>query len=918
MNFAPFLGNIDSNAIEQMYQQYKQDPASVDLPWQKFFEGFELGQSGAQGGHEGGTTDANSMMIRKEKAVSELIAEYRNRGHLFAKTNPIRARRRYSPTITLDRFGLAQEDLNTKFHAGESIQVGYATLQEIIDTLNATYQGTIGCEYNNIQDPLAVDWLRQAIEKNQNRPSFSKDQKLRILKSLCHAVTFEQFIHSRFIGQKRFSLEGIESLIPALAAVIDKGAESGVKEYILGMAHRGRLNVLANVFQKDFHVIFSEFESKGYEDKKFTGDVKYHLGYSINVESISGKEVHLNLIPNPSHLETVNPVVAGVTRAKLDRRYDGNEDSIVPILIHGDASISGQGIIYELIQMSNLPGYSFGGTVHIVANNQLGFTTNYQEGRSSTYCTDIAKITHSPVFHVNADDIEAVVHTAIMAIEFRQKFKRDVFIDILGYRKYGHNEGDDPSLTQPILYSKIKDHPNVFEIYSNQLIAAGVCTQADSDKLKEEFWQLLESQLEKSKGNKKTPLTSFLKGDWSNIKIFDDASKEKQIKTGISLKALKEIVTSTTQLPEDTPFIKKIMAIQNGRRTDALEKNKVDWANAETIAFGSLLLEKYNLRFSGQDILRGTFSQRHIMFRSENELLDYFPLRNLSKEQGRFSAYNSLLSEYAVLGFEYGYAFASPDTLTLWEAQFGDFANGAQIIIDQFIASSETKWQRMSGIVLLLPHGQEGQGPEHSSARIERFLQLAAEDNMFVANVSTPANYFHVLRRHLKVEYRKPLVLFTPKSLLRHPDCVSTLDDMAEGTYFKLIIDDEQADPKNVDHLIICSGKIYYELNKYRLEHKIKNFAILRLEQFHPFPTETLLKTIKAYGKINDITWVQEEPENQGPLQFIEWNWPTELPELKYISRPEFASTASGFSKRFHEEQDEIITRAFEAAAKKK
>lgn len=911
MNQASFLGNIDTNAMEGLYKSYLADKNSVDIKWQKFFEGFDFANSqiGANLVEEPNKNEFQNY-LSKEFAVQKLVQEYRDRGHLFARTNPVRRRRTYSPTITIDRFGLTSQDLNTVFKAGESLGLKDATLKEIIDYLDATYCGSIGCEFNVI-NPNNVDWLTNRIEYNRNQPAFSKKQKLKIFETLTKAVLFEQFIHTRFIGQKRFSLEGLESLIPALQTVIEYVAGQGVKEFVIGMAHRGRLNVLANIFQKEYDKIFSEFEAKGYEDSSFVGDVKYHLGYSSDIVLENDSKIHLNIIPNPSHLEAVNPVVFGVTRGKLDKRYQSNQKHIVSVLIHGDSSIAGQGIIYEQMQMSQLPAYSAGGTVHIVINNQLGFTTNYTEARSSTYCTDVAKIGNCPVFHVNADDIEAVVHTTLIALDFRQKFNRDVFIDILGYRRHGHNEGDDPKFTQPILYGLIEKHPNALDIYSKKLLQEEVLSEKHQTEIKNNFLDLLDKKLEDAKKINNTPMYSYLKGDWESIRRENKGEIYTAPTSGVKKETLDLIIDKLTTLPTTTTFSNKIHTLLLNKKKAYYEKDKIDWATAEALAFGSLLLEKYHIRFSGQDVVRGTFSHRHSMLRSQDESIDYYPLKNLSDEQGKFMIFNSILSEYAVLGFEYGYALTRPDTLTLWEAQFGDFTNGAQIIIDQFIVAAETKWQRMNGIVLLLPHGQEGQGPEHSSARIERFLQMCAKDNIIVTNVSTPANYFHLLRRQMLNSFRKPLVVFTPKSLLRHPECINGKIDFIKNTSFQDIIDDDIKNKNEIEKILLCSGKIYYELLKYRQDHKIKNTAICRIEQLYPFDSNQLNKTIDQYKKVKKITWVQEEPARQGAMMFVDVFWQNRKKPLDFVSRDELSSTAPGFLATYIKEQAELIQKAF-------
>ena len=921
MNKVSYLGNAEPSAIEDLYTQYQKNPASVDLQWQKFFEGFEFGQNQApkqtseQASLPQKQISKNGQLenqIEKEAAVLELINEYRSRGHLFAKTNPIRKRRSYNPPITLERFQLQESDLNTPFQAAKSVGFKEAvSLQKIIEQMEQTYCSKIGCEFNYVRNPSILKWLTDRMESTGNHPNFNKKTKIRILDTLLKAVHFEQFLHSRFVGQKRFSLEGLEALIPAIQTVIDFGATQGIKEFVMGMAHRGRLNLLGNIFQKDYENIFSEFEGKGYKDNQFGGDVKYHMGHSTDCVLEGGQKVHLNIIPNPSHLEAVNPVVAGVTRAKLDQRHKGDQKKIAPILIHGDASIAGQGVIYEQIQMSQLESYAVGGTIHIITNNQIGFTTNYTEARSSTYCSDIAKTILSPVFHVNADDIEMVVYSVLLALEFRQIFQKDVFIDILGYRKYGHNEGDDPSLTQPILYKLIAQHPNALQIYAEELKKAGHLTEEELGAKETEFRALLDQKLEKARLKDSTPMESFLEGDWKGIRLAKSEEIFTPPKTGVEKNTLKEITEAITILPSGYEYSKKIHTLMRDRNRLILEKNTMDWAMGEALAFGTLLKEGFPIRFSGEDCLRGTFSHRHAMLRSEDEKLDYYPLKNIAPNQARFEIYNSILSEYAVLGFEYGYALSSPQALTLWEAQYGDFANGAQIIIDQFLSCAETKWQRLNGLVLLLPHGFEGQGSEHSSARVERYLQLSAEENMFVTMPSTPANFFHLLRRQVKASFRKPLVVFTPKSMLRNPLCRSNLDEIDVGTNFQAVLEDKEVEKKNIKKIILCAGKVYYDLWEERKKRNLNTVALLRLEQFYPFPKELLEEILASYPKEAQLLWVQEEPENQGALSFLFRIWKNPSRKWSFVSRRASATTATGFIQKHKVELANLLEEAF-------
>ena len=751
------------------------------------------------------------------------------------------------------------------------------------------------------------------MESSRNHPNFTAKEKRYLLNKLNQAVVFENFLHSKYVGQKRFSLSGGETLIPALDAIIEKGSQLGVSEFVIGMAHRGRLNVLANILGKSYEDIFAEFQGAAFESALFAGDVKYHLGYSNNRTTLNGKQVHLSVVPNPSHLEAANPVVEGVVRAKIDKRFGGDVDKIVPILIHGDAAIAAQGIVYEVAQMSQLEGYHTGGTIHLVINNQVGFTTNYLDGRSSTYCTDVAKVIQAPVFHVNGDDVEAVVHAIVMAMEYRQKFHSDVFIDILGYRKYGHNEADEPRFTQPKLYDAIAKHKDPREIYSDHLLKAGDIENGISQEMESEFQDQLQLRLEEAKEKLKTSDISTFKVDWHGFRKPGDDDFEKSPDTSVPAKKLKSIAEKIFVLPENRKIFRKIKKLYKEREDRFQEGKSLDWAIGEALAFASILDEGFPIRLSGQDCERGTFSHRHAVLLDLDTEEEYIPLNTIHSQQGKFTIYNSLLSEYGVLGFEYGYASAHPRGLTLWEAQFGDFANGAQIIFDQFISCAEAKWKRYNGLVMLLPHGYEGQGPEHSSARIERYLTLCAHNNMFVVNCSTPASLFHVLRRQVKVNYRIPMVIFTPKSLLRHPACVSPVKDFTSGG-FKEVLDDPAANPKKVKRLLLCSGKIYYDLLERKLENKREDVAIIRLEQLYPLPQKQLQAITDKYTKAERFFWVQEEPENMGAWTFIRRKLKFIKPDL--ISRNESASPATGFHKYHQAEQAEIIDLAFDENSK--
>ena len=902
-----FLGNGDIGNFDHLFEQFRQDPESVDKSWRQFFEGFEFAEANYDPeGIDGAIPEA----FQKEVNVLNLIGAYRQRGHLFAKTNPIRPRRMHEQPILLENFNLSEGDFETVFQAGRRIGLGPATLRKIIDFLGETYCGSIGAEYKYVRTPHIVDWIQSRVEQNRNHTIFNKEEKKHIYEKLMRAVDFEAFLHTKFVGQKRFSLEGAEAIIPALETLVEEGAALGVKEFVIGMAHRGRLNVLANILNKNYENIFVEFEGKSFGDSHFEGDVKYHMGYSSDRIAHNGEKVHLSLAPNPSHLEAVNPVVEGMARAKIEKRYSGDEKKLVPILIHGDASIAGQGIIYEVLQMSQLEGYKTGGTVHVVLNNQVGFTTDYIESRSSTYCTDIAKTTLSPVFHVNGDDIEAVVHTIEMALEFRQQFHRDVFVDILAYRKHGHNEGDEPRFTQPTLYKLIGKHPNPKLIYRNRLIDEGTYSGAELDEIDRNFREQMNSSLKLSHKREQLEPTSFFEGDWQGLRLAQQEEHQKSPDTGVNRPKLQELAKKLTALPDDWKIFPKIRNLYKNRSKMVNEREILDWGMGEQLAYASLLDEGTGIRISGQDVRRGTFSHRHAVVVEEDDT-KHVPLMHLSDSQGLLSIYNSHLSEYGVLGFEYGYAVSSPKDLVIWEAQFGDFANGAQIIIDQFIASAETKWQRMNGLVLQLPHGYEGQGPEHSSARIERFMTLCADNNMYILNCTTPANLFHALRRQTARPFRKPLVIFTPKSLLRHPKCVSSLNDFGKGTFFQEVIDDNFADPAKVKRVLFCNGKIYYDLvEKQQLEER-KDVAVVRLEQLYPIATDQIKEVRNRYPQTKECFWVQEEPENMGAAGFVMRKFPDLGCSIKLVSRKGSSSPSTGFSVMHKKQQEELIHQAF-------
>ena len=894
-----FLNSIDIDYIDELHQRYLVDKRLVEPSWRSFFDGYEFSKFNYQ------EVDEIPTNVLKEFRVINLINAYRSRGHLFTKTNPVRERRKYHPTLEIKNFGLDQEDLLTVFQASEQVGLEPCSLNDIIIHLEATYCESIGIEYQYIRHPERVEWIRKNIEL-KNRPQFSKDQKKHILHKLNQATVFEQFLQKKFVGQKRFSIEGAESLIPALDVLIENGSNLGLKEFVVGMAHRGRLNVLANIFNKTYDKIFSEFEGKEYDEEVlFDGDVKYHLGITSEVMTDSGYNVKITLSPNPSHLEAVDPVVEGITRSKIDHELGGDEKKILPILIHGDAAIAGQGVVYEVVQMAQLKGYRTGGSLHIVINNQVGFTTNYLDARSSTYCTDIAKSTLCPVFHVNGDDIEAVVQTLDIALRYRQEYSRDVFVDLLCYRKYGHNEGDEPKFTQPKLYKIIANHPNPREIYLKKLVDENVVNIEEGNQMEKEFDDMLQERLDDAKQIEKAKITNFLEEVWTDFRKSKRNDFENSPPTGVEKSKLLLLAKKMNSLPEGKKYFRKIVKLFDDR-LKMIESDKLDWAMGELLAYATLLDEGKSIRISGQDVERGTFSHRHAIVKTEDDEEEIVPLNLLNDHQGKFEIYNSLLSEYAVLGFDYGYAFNTPNGLTIWEAQFGDFFNGAQIIIDQFLSAAEDKWGTPNGLVMLLPHGYEGMGSEHSSARIERFLQLCAEENFQVANCTNPANYFHLLRRQIARPFRKPLVVFTPKKLLRYNRAVSSIQEMSSGS-FQEVIDDSLATPSKINQVVLCSGKFYYDLVEHYETLDKANIAFVRLEQLYPYP-ETQLKSIfNKYGKDCKYVWAQEEPLNMGPWSYILRKW--EYSKIVCFSREESGSPASGSPKVFERRQQEIINK---------
>lgn len=904
MDNLPFAGNIDPVVIEELYQQYLSDPESVEKEWINFFRGFELAQTNFK-------STIASAIIDKEFEVIKLIDAYRRRGHLFTQTNPVRVRRAYQPNLELKNFNLSEKDLNTEFNAGKTIGLGKTKLKTIISSLENTYCSSIGTEFMYIRTPDKVEWMQNKLESNQNKTEFNKTEKLHFYEHLVKAVGFEKFIHKKFIGQKRFSLEGGEAIVPALDSIIEKGAELGIKEFVIGMAHRGRLNVLANILQKPYRDIFTEYNGDHYHEEISLGDVKYHLGYDNTVQTDQGHDVKISLMPNPSHLETVSAVAQGLAKAKIIHTYEEDYNKVAPIIIHGDAAISAQGIVYETAQMSMLDGYKTGGSIHLVINNQVGFTTNYLEGRSSTYSTDVSKITKSPAFHVNGDDVEALIHTINLALEYRQKFHTDVYIDILSYRKYGHNEGDEPRFTQPTLYKTISKHLSVDQIYSNQLIEEGNLNIEEKKAIDRQFNDQLELEFEASKKTSEVKIKKFLSDKWASIPYPTEDIFDKTYNTALTPKQFESTFKQITHLPEDKSFFKKIVKL-NKDRIKMLENDKMDWAIGELMAYASLLEEEHPVRISGQDSERGTFSHRHAALVIEDTDEKYIPLKNLSKTQARFDIHNSLLSEYGVLGFEYGYTLNTPNALTIWEAQFGDFYNVAQVVVDQYISSAEEKWGLLSGLVMMLPHGFEGQGPEHSSARMERFLNLAANHNMRIVQPSTPANMFHLLRLQVKQKTRVPSVVFTPKSLLRHPECVSSKADFTEGQ-FQTIIDDDNTEADKVTRIVFCSGKVYYELLKRKNELAATDMAIVRVEQLFPYPGFEIKAILDKYKNALLHLFVQEEPENMGAWQFFKYHFNKYYPKehIEPVTRIPSGSPAVGLNKLHQIGQDEILQKVF-------
>ncbi|WP_109694045.1 2-oxoglutarate dehydrogenase E1 component [Chitinophaga deserti] len=908
-----FVTNSHPAYIESLYNSYREDPASVDPDWIKFFEGFDFAVSNANGKAGAAATGTTALgvsneQLTKELAAYRLIQAYRKKGHLIAKTNPIRERKDRHANLDLAHFGLSDADLKTEFYAGQIIGIGKAPLEKIVQHVKEIYAGKVGIEFTYINDLKKIEWLQKEMETTLRAP-LKAEQKKRILGKLNQGVMFEQFLHTKYIGQKRFSLEGGETTIPALDAMINTAAEYGVKEAVIGMAHRGRLNVLANILGKTYEQIFSEFEGTAVPDTTMgSGDVKYHLGFRASIQTPNGKEVNVQLTPNPSHLEVVDPVVVGFARSKADVIYNSDYDQILPILLHGDAAIAGQGVVYEVAQMSKLRGYYTGGTMHFVINNQIGFTTDFEDARSSDYCTSVASIVQAPVFHVNGDDVEATVKVAEIATRYRQEFNSDIYIDMVCYRKHGHNEGDDPKFTQPKLYEAIEKHANPREIYSKQLIANGDVDAALATEMEKSFWKDLQERLDNVKQHPIPYKYQQPEVWWQELRKSTPEDFVKSPDTAISKEELEKLFADIMAIPDGFKQLRKIEKLLKDKQKLFAEQGLLDWSSGELLAYASILGAGKDVRLSGQDVKRGTFSHRHAVLRSEETDEEYSRLSRIGENQGKFRIYNSLLSEFAVLGFEYGYSIANPNALTIWEAQFGDFMNGAQTLIDQFITSAETKWQKQSGLVMLLPHGYEGQGPEHSSARLERFLQQCAEYNIFITNCTTSASFFHALRRQLALPFRKPMINFSPKANLRHVRSYSPATDFTQGGFKEVLDDPFITDPSKVKKVLICTGKMYFDLSEKQMKDDRKDVAVVRLEQLYPLPIAQL-EAIQSKYKGATWFWVQEEPLNMGAASFLQMN----LKQFNYgvISRNPSAATATGYGKVHAQEQQEIIDTAF-------
>lgn len=929
-----FLNAANTQFFADLYDQYLENPDSVEASWRAFFQGFDFAREsyGDDFFQESVPQEVSTVTapvassvastpqaapvpvsgkIEKELQVLNLIKAYQRQGHLLAQIDPLKERKAPQVSLSLEKFGLSQADLSTVFDAAKEIHLAPSPLSVILKKLEDTFTKSIAIEFEHLDNEEEKKWFQEKIYSGDYTTEFSKEQKKRILEKLAESTTLENFFHNKYVGQKRFSLEGNEAVIPALDALIEAAADQrGVKEVVIGMAHRGRLNVLINILGKNLQDVFSEFDGKDYLDPEFDGDVKYHLGLTTHRTTAKGNEVLLNLAPNPSHLETVSAVLQGITRAKQDLHYADNPSQVLPIVMHGDAAVSGQGIVYEVMQMERLRGYTTSGTVHIVINNQIGFTTNPSDSRSTTYCTDVAKGFQAPVLHVNSDDTEAVVRAMLLAMEYRMAFGHDVFIDVIGYRKYGHNEGDEPRFTQPALYKIIGGHNNPTVIYTESLVRQGVITPQEIEAYQETFRNHLDTELEASRLKEFTIITPIMQNEWKGLEhIASQQDMLLKISTAYEREKLDALAQLITTLPEDKKFINKITKIIKERHNLYFEQNKVDWGMAEHLAFATLLSEGHDVRLSGEDVGRGTFSHRHAVVKEEESEESIIPLSRI-KEQGggTFHVYNSLLSEYGVLGFEYGYALTAPQTLTIWEAQFGDFANGAQIMIDQYICCGEDKWKNQSGLVMLLPHGYEGQGAEHSSARLERYLQLCATQNMYVTNCTTPANLFHLLRRQLKAPFRKPLVAMSPKSLLRHPLVISSVEELTQG-YFQEVLDDSQVNPEEVRTLTFCSGRFYYDLLAEREKLGRKDVALVRIEQLFPLPIEELKLIIARYPNVTDYVWAQEEPKNMGAYGYMLMNF--DIVKWRLAAANAYSAPAPGSPMRHKARHQEAIDKVF-------
>ena len=929
-----FLNAANTQFFADLYDQYLENPDSVEASWRAFFQGFDFAREsyGDDFFQESVPQEVSTVTapvassvastpqaapvpvsgkVEKELQVLNLIKAYQRQGHLLAQIDPLKERKAPQVSLSLEKFGLSQADLSTVFDAAKEIHLAPSPLSVILKKLEDTFTKSIAIEFEHLDNEEEKKWFQEKIYSGEYTTEFSKEQKKRILEKLAESTTLENFFHNKYVGQKRFSLEGNEAVIPALDALIEAAADQrGVKEVVIGMAHRGRLNVLINILGKNLQDVFSEFDGKDYLDPEFDGDVKYHLGLTTHRTTAKGNEVLLNLAPNPSHLETVSAVLQGITRAKQDLHYADNPSQVLPIVMHGDAAVSGQGIVYEVMQMERLRGYTTSGTVHIVINNQIGFTTNPSDSRSTTYCTDVAKGFQAPVLHVNSDDTEAVVRAMLLAMEYRMAFGHDVFIDVIGYRKYGHNEGDEPRFTQPALYKIIGGHNNPTVIYTESLVRQGVITPQEIEAYQETFRNHLDTELEASRLKEFTIITPIMQNEWKGLEhIASQQDMLLKISTAYEREKLDALAQLITTLPEDKKFINKITKIIKERHNLYFEQNKVDWGMAEHLAFATLLSEGHDVRLSGEDVGRGTFSHRHAVVKEEESEESIIPLSRI-KEQGggTFHVYNSLLSEYGVLGFEYGYALTAPQTLTIWEAQFGDFANGAQIMIDQYICCGEDKWKNQSGLVMLLPHGYEGQGAEHSSARLERYLQLCATQNMYVTNCTTPANLFHLLRRQLKAPFRKPLIAMSPKSLLRHPLVISSVEELTQG-YFQEVLDDSQVNPEEVRTLTFCSGRFYYDLLAEREKLGRKDVALVRIEQLFPLPIEELKLIIARYPNVTDYVWAQEEPKNMGAYGYMLMNF--DIVKWRLAAANAYSAPAPGSPMRHKARHQEAIDKVF-------